>query len=540
MTLIQQSCKFWISLGLSALTMGTTPGLLVMLSATSLHAASPTPWSFDPNTDQLEVTLPAGVTPRYFMLAQPARIVLDVPTADQGAIATQHAYSGAVRTVRVSEFEPGITRIVLELAPEVELAPGQVSLQAVTPQTATTESGQESGQVRWALRPLLANANLASANLGRENLANPNLANDLANADTAEPAVLGTSSPTTMAIAESQLLPVPFVPQLKPDTALTEDASVAAGIPLPFSAAAMGGEAAPVLVGTGADTLLTQPASSDLVPSEFSTQPVFPSVAAPATAPLPSLEPNAIPIAVEPVSGSTQPMGAIAQNYYGLPPALPEVRTPATVTVPPPTLGTPSPTIIPQSIPSATTSPAPAAIPYNQSQAPVQQFNPNALVPAGTIMFLRYPGSTPLALTSREEWQEVLLVNSPVYDPYGRLVIPVGSQVIGRFETRSGGRRRFIAQAVTLNNRNILVEAESNSLGGDRDVSERDLIRNSAIGAAGVGLLGALTGGIGLLGILAGAAGGAATTFITAPQEVTIQPNQVFEVRFTQDVLRPF
>ncbi|MUL38979.1 AMIN domain-containing protein [Gloeocapsopsis dulcis] len=115
--------------------------------------ASPTAtlsnWRFDPAANQLEITLEAQTTPNYFLLEQPLRIVVDLPNTQLGKVATQQDYSGAVRQVRVSQFDKNVTRIVLELAPDTVLNTGQmVQLQRMTPQPTKGD--------RWVLRPQIA------------------------------------------------------------------------------------------------------------------------------------------------------------------------------------------------------------------------------------------------------------------------------------------------------------------------------------------------------------------------------------------------
>ncbi len=154
-------------------------------------------------------------------------------------------------------------------------------------------------------------------------------------------------------------------------------------------------------------------------------------------------------------------------------------------------------------------------------------------------MIARYPGQVPLTLRGDRPWQDVLILTEPVRDSSGRVVFPRDSQLLGRFETNREGSR-FIVQAISVDGRNQRIEARSDRLSGDRRVSEDDILRNSAIGAGGALLLGLLTGGIGLVGLALGAGAGAATTFITAPQPATILPNQIIEVRLTQDVPRGF
>jgi N-acetylmuramoyl-L-alanine amidase len=118
---------------------------MVALEAGSIPAPAAvlSEWRYDPAANQLEVRLQAQTTPQYFVLAQPPRIVLDLPNTLVGKVVTQQNYSGAVRKVRVSQFQPDVTRIVLELSPEVVLAVGQMQLQRAP-------SGKGD---RWLLRP---------------------------------------------------------------------------------------------------------------------------------------------------------------------------------------------------------------------------------------------------------------------------------------------------------------------------------------------------------------------------------------------------
>ncbi|HTL89753.1 MAG TPA: AMIN domain-containing protein [Leptolyngbya sp.] len=120
---------------------------IALLICTSATAAPLQDWRFDPSTNQLEVTVPAGITPRYSLLAQPTRIVLDLPNTQIGTVQPRGSYSGAVREIRVSQFQPNLARIVLELTPDTVLSNPQAQLQQV----------QESDQIvdRWTLRPVL-------------------------------------------------------------------------------------------------------------------------------------------------------------------------------------------------------------------------------------------------------------------------------------------------------------------------------------------------------------------------------------------------
>lgn len=103
-------------------------------------------WAFDSGTRQLQVVLPNGITPRYFLLAEPTRIVLDIPNTDVGNIPTEQTYAGTIRSIRIAQFDNRSTRIVMELAPNTVLDPQQAQLDQIV--------GED--QTRWVLQPLLS------------------------------------------------------------------------------------------------------------------------------------------------------------------------------------------------------------------------------------------------------------------------------------------------------------------------------------------------------------------------------------------------
>jgi len=154
--------------------------------------------------------------------------------------------------------------------------------------------------------------------------------------------------------------------------------------------------------------------------------------------------------------------------------------------------------------------------------------NPNVILPKDTEMTLRYTGNTPLALDRGETIQEVLVVVEDVWDPFNRLVLPAGSQIIGRFEVDGRGSR-FIAQAIAFAEGNRTLTASSGPIRGDRQGLGKSIGIGTGIGAT-AGII--LSGGLGLLG---GAAAGAATGYLFAPQSLVIEPNQVLTIRLQED-----
>jgi len=507
-------------------------------------------WQYDPAANQLEVTLKNGVKPRYFLMARPARIVLDLPDTEVGNVQRQQTYEGAVRQVRVSQLKPGLTRIVLELSPDVTLMRGQAQLQQV--------GDAEPSSDRWVLRPLIAQA--------------------LANPPAALPSLLPTAIqyPPGMSPGETggsarpvdrSIAPVPDKPI---DIAVPPPAAMApiSTNPPPTKAPLVVAEPAPKIAD-----LPTPPAPENFPPGIAPTleQPTMNPTSSISSAPpaqVPAIEP-ASRMAQKPTSSlqlpDINPSLAIPDS---LPPVTaPDVPTAPTVSVPPLDRSRVSPNLSPELPPSDVTNPKTAV-----SVPPLQPTTPNliaaerqsaksqsntiefgqplptlpvmersrsqssglisynsALLPAGTVLSLRYPGTQALPLSS-ESRQEVLLLQSDLRDRSGRLIASEGTEVLGKFET-SGGGSRFIAQAILLRGQNVTIAAQSDILGGARKVSNNRLIRNSGIGALAGAVLGGLAGG----NVIGGAAAGAAVTYATAPKSATIQPGQILDVRLTED-----
>lgn len=436
-------------------------------------AARLTNWRFDPALNQLEIALDEGTTPRYFLLAQPSRIVLDLPNTQMGMVETQQSYSGPIRQIRVSQFEAGITRIVLDLAPEVVLSPQQVQLQKI-------ESG------RWVLRPLIAGVFAPTGGAVSSSL---------------PPAIFpGNQTPDVVSVSplnHSSTLPNLTTPTVPPARISTNN-QVSVSVP-PLSGA----------IATAPPVPVSQPQSSWVTRAVEFGQPLPmeenpPQVPARRTrvAPVPSLE-----------AGASVPMSI-----------------PATSTTTAPTTATSPMVVVPPLPKTATVVPDPSSSTSAPIQAPTASLNPDILLPSGTPLSLRYPGDKVLTLRDGVSRQEVLLLEEEIRDRTGKLIAPVGTQVIGRFEIDRRGSR-FITQAISLGGRNFPLLAQSDSLDGNRQLSQNRVVRNSAIGALAVMLLGGFSG----VGLLGGAAAGAATTYLTAPQTAIIQPNQILQVQLSED-----
>jgi hypothetical protein len=149
-------------------------------------------------------------------------------------------------------------------------------------------------------------------------------------------------------------------------------------------------------------------------------------------------------------------------------------------------------------------------------------------LPKGTVIPLRYTGQEPLNLPPGNNWQEVLVVTQDVLNSFNQVIIPAGSQVIGHFETDFRGSR-FVTQAISLPNQNLMFPARSTSIDGDRKPSLGNIVAGSGAGAVAGVLIG------GPIGMIGGVALGAASGYFTSPQPAVIQPNQIIEVHLSED-----
>jgi hypothetical protein len=608
--------RLWLKLAVLA-------GAIVLQPLPALaQAAMLNHWRFDPTANQLEVTLKDGVTPRYFLLAQPARIVLELPETEVGSADMQQTYTGAsVRQVRVAQFKPGVARVVLELAPNAVLAPGQVQLQRV-------DDGKAGVGDRWVLRPLLVNAAtnqpaaivppptqlsvppVQTANTGSDPASEapalippsqPVVSAPAAIVEVVPPIIAPTpkisppapvpspaASPANLSPSVPPVAAVPTVPTADFSTPLPPDRPLSSidGVDRPKVPT-------PVTVPTAPAPLVVTKPTVSVSPPIAAPQPLpnpspqttvnipvpQPAISAPSVPPVvpqsvsleapvatvPAIPPSVdarVPDLVTVPSVTTLPTPisdrpALPEGSTPLPPAT--VPTPSTpmITVPPlsqpapsfptaqpaaprPTVTVPplqgNPAVDRPSPPTATPT-RPAAIQFgqplpNRSSQVLTARSSTVLLPVGSVLNLRYPGETSLPLQPDRNQQEVMALQTEIRDYWGRLVVPAGTAVIGRFETGANGSR-FVAQAIALGTQNLPLAAQSEVLSGSlRQVSQSRLLLYSGIG----GLAGGILGGFSGLDVVGGAAAGAAVGYLTTPKPATIQPGQVVQVKLTEDL----
>jgi hypothetical protein len=128
-------------------------GATVMLVSPAEAATMLSAWQFDPVARQFTITLPAGVTPRFLVAAEPARIILEIPQSQLGNVATQQRYDGAVQSVQLLQAGPRYRPCGVDLCPQYCARP--------PPCPADCHRGEWAN--RWMLTPLVVEPGMAVA-----------------------------------------------------------------------------------------------------------------------------------------------------------------------------------------------------------------------------------------------------------------------------------------------------------------------------------------------------------------------------------------
>jgi N-acetylmuramoyl-L-alanine amidase len=90
-------------------------------------------WQFSSDRNQLEFTTDAGVQPRAQLVADPTRLVIDLPGTTIGRVATSQAIGQAVRQIQIGQLDAQTTRMIVELAPGYTIDPQQVKFHGISP-----------------------------------------------------------------------------------------------------------------------------------------------------------------------------------------------------------------------------------------------------------------------------------------------------------------------------------------------------------------------------------------------------------------------
>lgn len=377
-------------------------------------------WEFDPYTSELQITVPEGTRPQYFILEEPLRIAIDIPNSPSGLQPGEENYQGIVRQIRIGQMEGGVTRIVMEFAPGAVLEASQVTLEPI---------GQSN---RWVMRPAVA---LSQTLPGVENVS-------------ATPPGNAAGMRTLPALPPSASNEVPTA--IAPVSAVSENPSTILNVPPPPPPPTLSD------LGMEPDGSPSQISEFELpveIPIARQDTPVVsvPPLDVPETRETPQIQeiPEPQPDRVSDRSATIATASAEQIIEFGQP--LPGFGAISTQAVNIPTETSPAVEIPVQPAETEETANIPADV----------------LLSAGTVMILSYPGSAPISVEGRSPRPEVLVVYSDVYDRNGKLIAPAGTPAIGRF-VRDRRGVRFITESIVLEGRAVPLSAESDPIADGR------------------------------------------------------------------------
>jgi N-acetylmuramoyl-L-alanine amidase len=112
----------WLLPSVFSFVMGSLP-------ATAAEILS---WQFNATENRIDFSTNAGVNPEAQMLANPSRLIIDLPETRLNQPTSSQVLSNGLKSLRVGQFDIDRTRMVLELDPDYALDPQQVLIQAST------------------------------------------------------------------------------------------------------------------------------------------------------------------------------------------------------------------------------------------------------------------------------------------------------------------------------------------------------------------------------------------------------------------------
>ena len=90
-------------------------------------------WDYEKEKNRLVFTTDEGVQPTAKLIANPTRLVIELPETTLGRTTVKEKYSGAVRGFRIGQSTNNTVSLVIELAPGYTINPEQVRFRGLHP-----------------------------------------------------------------------------------------------------------------------------------------------------------------------------------------------------------------------------------------------------------------------------------------------------------------------------------------------------------------------------------------------------------------------
>lgn len=134
--------KFWMRFAVkSRWILPTLVGTLgsLLITTNSALAGTLQDWQFDANQNRLVLITDEAVQPRAQLIANPTRLVIDLPGVQLGRSTLRRSVGGAIREIRFGQFDAETTRVVIELNPGYVLNPEEIFIRGQTPSQWTVQ-----------------------------------------------------------------------------------------------------------------------------------------------------------------------------------------------------------------------------------------------------------------------------------------------------------------------------------------------------------------------------------------------------------------
>ena len=102
---------------------------MVSLPATAAEILS---WQYNAAENRIDFTTSTAVKPEAQMLVNPSRLIIDLPETRLNQPTSSQVLNNGIKSLRVGQFDPDRSRMVLELDPKYSIDPQQVLIQAST------------------------------------------------------------------------------------------------------------------------------------------------------------------------------------------------------------------------------------------------------------------------------------------------------------------------------------------------------------------------------------------------------------------------
>ncbi len=106
--------------------------LSFLLLSFPANAAKLKSWRFDAASNRLELKTDGAVQPKAQLIFNPTRLVIDLPGTTMQSPTVKQQVGGAIRSIRIGQFDDKTTRMVVELTPGYRLDPQQVKFKGAS------------------------------------------------------------------------------------------------------------------------------------------------------------------------------------------------------------------------------------------------------------------------------------------------------------------------------------------------------------------------------------------------------------------------